>query len=658
MPDTTDLDALIDQALELHNAGRLHEAERIYREVLLANPQHADALNFLGVIAMQAGNLKDAEMWLARSIQSGGGADAHNNYGEVLRRQDKLRLALVSFEKAVAMDPNYPEAWCNRGLVYQSAGDNKNAEASFFRAVQLDPNLPQAHYNLGVLYESQGKTDQAIQAWRQTLRLVPDHVEALNNLGVVLTRRGELEQAIELLNRAIQVRPDTAAAYANLASAVSQTGAARLDEAIDLSRQGVHLAPEMAETHYNLAEILMRADQLDEALPHAQTAVQIQPDLLPATSVLAAIYERMNRGDDALEVYEAAARRSGDNPDVLSSLSTAYRAQARDRDALAVANRAIRIKPDHAEAHANRAFALLAGGEYREGFLEYEWRWKCKGFSNAARDFGQPLWTGRTDELKDKTILIHAEQGFGDVIQFARYLPLVAQRGARVIAEVPRELQTLVATMKNIDQVVARGDEPPAFDLHMPMLSLPGALKTTLENLPREVPYFHPDDSLKRRWKQRIESSRRGAAKTVGLTWGGSILDLRRSVKLAQLAPLMTSPGVRFFSLQKGSPADELMTAPAEWDIVDLGPELNDFADTAAALANLDLLVTIDTAIAHLGGAMASKTWTMLVQIADWRWMHDREDSPWYPTMRLFRQPLKGDWNTVIAAVVQALRKL
>jgi tetratricopeptide (TPR) repeat protein len=535
--------------------------------------------------------------------------------------------------------------------VYQTAGDNKKAEASLFRAVQIDPQMPQAHYNLGVLYESQGKTDLAVQAWQATLRLVPDHVEAMNNLGVVLTRRGELDQAIDLLYRAIQLRPDLAAAYANLASAVSLKGASRMDEAIALAQRGVELAPEMAETHYNLAEVLLRADRAAEALPEAQNAVEIKPDLIPATGVLAAVYEKLNRSEDALAAFEAAARRAGDNPDVLSSLSTAYRAQGRDRDAIAAANRAIRIKPDHSEAHANRAFALLAGGDYRDGFLEYEWRWKCKGFSNPARDFGQPLWNGRIEELKGKTLLVHAEQGFGDVIQFARYLPQVAQRGARVIAEVPPELQSLVSTMKNIDRVVARGETLPAFDLHVPMLSLPGALRTTLETLPRDVPYFHPVEALRTRWKQRIESSRGGAAKTVGLTWGGSILDLRRSIKLTQLAPLMSIPGIRFFSLQKGPPADELKTAPADWGIVDLGPELNDFADTAAALANLDLLITIDTAIAHLGGAMATKTWTLLVHIADWRWMHKREDSPWYPTMRLFRQPTKGDWDSVIARV-------
>jgi len=306
------------------------------------------------------------------------------------------------------------------------------------------------------------------------------------------------------------------------------------------------------------------------------------------------------------------------------------------------------------DGHWNLALALLVQGHFPEGWEEYEWRWKTKGLLSPRQLLPQPLWDGRP--LAGRAILLHAEQGLGDTIQFIRYLPLVAQRGGRVIVECQPELQRLVQAMTPDIPVLARGQPLPDFAFQCPLLSLPKALGTTLATIPATVPYLHADAQNVQMWRDRLAGH--GSALKVGLIWAGNPHhknDRNRSVKLASLAPLAQVPGVQFYSLQKGAAAAQAKTPPPGMDLIDRTDDLQDFADTAAMIANLDLVIAVDTSVVHLAGALAKPVWTLLPYCPDWRWLLKRQDSPWYPTMRLFRQPEIGDWDSVIQQLAAAL---
>jgi hypothetical protein len=323
-------------------------------------------------------------------------------------------------------------------------------------------------------------------------------------------------------------------------------------------------------------------------------------------------------------------------------------------DAIAAFQGAIRLKPDDGPSHYNLALALLTRGDFQQGWEELEWRWKCKDFPSPRRNFAQGQWDGCP--LESRTLLLHTEQGLGDAIQFIRYLPMVRQRGARIIVECQAELQRLFQTIAGECPIVARGQVLPAFDLHCPLLSLPRVYGTNLSNIPNVVPYLSPDPALVDAWSQTLGSG--DGRLRIGLAWAGKPEfkgDRTRSLNLQQLVPLAAARGVKFYSLQKGAAGQQAKNPPLGLELVDLGPRLNDLADTAAVMSLMDLIITTDTVVPHLAGALGRPVWTLLQRMPDWRWLLGRPDSPWYPTMRLFRQESLGDWDGVITQVVEAL---
>jgi tetratricopeptide (TPR) repeat protein len=496
-----------------------------------------------------------------------------------------------------------------------------------------------------------GRLAEAEKVYRQILAQQPDHAEALHLLGVLARQSGHSDAAVKLIRQAIRLKPDHAAAHGNLGNALKDLG--QLDEAVVCYRQAIRLMPDHADAHCNLGNALKDLGQLDEAIASYRHAIRLKPDFAEAQSNLGSALTGMGRFGEAVVACRQAARLKPDLPEAHNNLGNALQGKGQFEEAIAALRQAIVLNPKLPEAHNNLAFALLARGDFEQGWEEYEWRWKCKDLP-PARNFAQPQWDGCP--LEGRTLLLHTEQGLGDAIQFIRYVPLVAQRGGITIIECQAELQRLFQTVAGRCEVVARSQPLPAFDLHCPLLSLPGVFGTNLANIPNIVPYLSPDPALVDAWNRTLGSP--DGQLRVGLAWAGSPrfkADRTRSLNLQQLALFVAVRGVKFYSLQKGPAGEQAKNPPPGLELVDLGPQLNDFADTAAVMSLMDLIITTDTSVPHLAGALARPVWVMLQLVPDFRWLLEREDSPWYPSMRLFRQPCGGDWDSVITRVVETL---
>jgi lipoprotein NlpI len=436
------------------------------------------------------------------------------------------------------------------------------------------------------------------------------------DLGLQHYRAGNRAEA-ESVFRAILARDPNHAEALHLLGVLA-ADADQPDLAIDLIRRAIAIRPDVAGYHSNLGSALRDAGRLDEAVESCRRAIAINPRHAKAHFNLGQSMRDLDRIDEAIAMFEQA----------------------------------IALDPNYARAHYALGLMLLLKGELARGFGEYEWRWRRDNFRSPKRNFTQSQWDGSA--MPDKTVLLHAEQGLGDALQFVRYAPQVAQRVGSVIVECQAPLVRLFKTVGGVSDVIANGESLPPFDLHLPMLSLPLAMGTTrIEQIPRHVPYLRADEHDVAAWAQRIADVH-GRFK-VGLVWAGNPqhqFDHLRSIAIEKLAPLAAGKDVSLISLQKDRPADA--TSPP-FELIDHTSELRDFADTAALIANLDLVISVDTSVAHLAGAIGKPVWTLLASSPDWRWMLDREDSPWYPSMGLFRQRVRGDWDEVISRVAAAL---
>ena len=510
----------------------------------------------------------------------------------------------------------------------------------------------QQAFALAVQHHQAGRLSQAELLYRQILSQQPRNLNVLHLLGVIAAQTERHDLAVELIRQAINVNPNFPETHYNLGKALSEQG--RLDEAIVAYRKAIALQPDYADAHENLANALKDSGRLEDATFAYRQVIALRPNSPEALSNLGVILWEMGLLNESIAACRQAIALKPDYADAHTNLGNALSRQGRLGEAIAAHRRAIALEPDDAEPHWNLALELLVMGDLIHGWEEYEWRWKCNALRSYNRDFAQQQWDG--SPLHGRAILLHAEQGIGDTLHFIRYLPMVTQLGGHPIVECQPEVQRLLQMMAGSSPVLARGSPLPHFDVHCPLLSMPKSFGTTLASIPRNVPYLnaHPADVEK--WRARLAS--RPSSLNVGLTWAGNPTkkdDQSRSMALAQFAPLAPVPGVRFFSLQKGPTASQTQNPPLAMDLIDWTDELNDFADTAALIANLDLVISVDTAVAHLAGAMAKPVWTLLPFVPDWRWLRQRHDTPWYPTMRLFRQPSIGDWHAVMRQAAQAL---
>ena len=605
----------ISQALAIafqhHQAGRLQTAGQIYRQILAAEPNHADAMHLLGVIAHQTGEHETAVRYIERAIALQDAAAYHNNLGEAYR-------ALRRIPEAVA---------CYR------------------RALELKPDFADAHNNLGVALKNQGKLDEAVACYRRVLELKPDFAGAENNLGNALKEQGKLEEAVACYRRALQRQPDYAEAEYNLGNVLKEQG--KLDEAVACCRRAVELRPDHAPAHNNLGVALSEQSNSEEAVACFRRALELAPDYLDAQNNLGVAWKNLGKLDEAVACYRRALELRPDYAQARYNLANAFSDQGKRDEAIACCRGTLEQQPDFAEAHVQRSLLALLTGDFPLGWAEYPWRWKTR--QCPPRDFPQPAWDGQP--LEGKTILLHAEQGLGDAIQFVRYAPLVKQRGAAVIVECPGPLMSLLASCQGVDRLVGRGDRLPAFDVHASLLSLPGIFHTSLEDMPAAIPYLFADPGAVERWRRELGGA---AGLKIGMAWRGNPVhtnDRARSLPLSCFESLAGLPGAHFFSLQKGAGVEELARMAGRLPVTELGSRLENFMDTAAVMKNLDLVITCDTAAAHLAGALGVPVWVALPFTPDWRWLLDRSDSPWYPTMRLLRQKQPGDWAGVFEEI-------
>ncbi|TAL04548.1 MAG: glycosyltransferase family 41 protein [Rhodospirillaceae bacterium] len=598
------LDELLHKGMRLHQENQFDEAAAIYGEILALCPLHFNALHLLGVLRNQTGHPDEAIRLITAALEIQENAAAFLNRGLALSTLGRHGESLAEYDRAIALQPDYAEVFNVRGNSLKELNRADDALASYDRAIALNPDYAEAFNNRGTLLSRLKRHDEALSDFDRAILLRPEFPEAFNNRGNVLRNLKKSDESILSFDHAIGLKPNYVAALKNRITALSDQN--RFEEALIDCDQILASQADDWDALYTRGNILGSLHRIDEALVSYRRAI--------------ALY-RPEESMDSLEPVDA-------------------------------------VRPTVADIYWNQGLLHLLAGDFEKGWQGYEWRWKKTGHRPTARNFSQPLWNGTTD-LDGMTILLHGEQGLGDTIQFCRYAKHVADRGGRVLLEVPSMLTSVLHNLAGVAEIVVAGSALPHFDCHCPLLSLPLAFGTRLDSIPADVPYLEASPIKILRWSNRLGKGRSDALR-VGLVWSGNpthVNDRNRSMPLATLLHAIP-PGVEIFSLQKEIRLEDRNTLRANKHVVNSGKLLKDFDDTAALISLMDVVISVDTAVAHLAGALGAKTWLLLPFVHDWRWLMNRNDSPWYPTMQMFRQPAYNDWDSVVASVNAALTDL
>ena len=471
----------------------------------------------------------------------------------------------------------------------------------------------------GIALHESGKIEQAEKLFRQLISQHPTHPDVLNLLGVVILKRKDRKQAADLFRQAIAVRGD------------------------------------IAEFHVNLATALQGMRQYEEAERIARRAVELKPDYSKAWQLIGVAQANLRRRKEAMESYHRVLELDPNDADAHTSLGVCYFDEGEYEKAMECQREAVRIRPDFPAAHLNLALILLLLGREEEGWEEYEWRSQCEGLPK--HNFRQPLWDG--SPLEGKRILLYTEQGLGDAIQFVRFVPAVAERGGHTVVICQKELKPLLATVAGLNEIHGRNEPLPTFDIYAPLLSLPRILKLRTVNMRAQVPYLHAEESRMQKWKSLLSED--GPGYRVGIAWAGNPghrRDLERSLDSSLLLPLADVPDLRLYSLQVGATSKKIDPLREQLRLIDHTSKLTDMAESAALVQNLDLVICVDTSVCHLAGALGKPVWVMIPAGPHWGWGLQGESTPWYPTMRLFRQTAAGDWPSVIERIKTELTRM
>lgn len=570
-----------------------------------------------GLALHQQGRLEEAKAIYTQVLaKDSRHFDALHLSGVLASQSKNPELAVTLIDKALKIDPHHASAYSNRGIALLELKRLNEALASFDRAIAIKPDYAEAYSNRGNILRELKRLNEAVVSYDKAILIKSDYAEAYSNRGIALWELKRLEEAVASYDRAIAIRPDSAGAYSNRGVALQELG--RLVEAVASCDKAIDIKPDYAEAHCNRGLILQELKRLEDAIVSFDKAIAIKPDYAKAYH---------DRGVAQWELM-------------------------RPNEAVGSFDKAIAINPDDASAYWNKSLMLLTVGEFRRGWELYEWRWKNEKTGLIRRNFPQALWLG-VEDISGKTLLLHTEQGLGDTIQFCRYARRVKERGARVILEVPKALLGLLDGLAGVDALIESGKGLAVFDYHCPLLSLPLAFKTDLTNIPSPAAYLSVVSNKRKLWSQRLGEKTKPR---VGLVWSGSAThknDINRSLSLQQLI-LNLPECCEYVSLQK-EVRDTDKDVLAGSGIRHYGDELKDFSDTAALCDLMDLVVSVDTSVAHLSGAIGKATWVLLPYVPDWRWLLDRDDSPWYESMKLYRQANDRAWPAVLEQVKKDL---
>lgn len=707
----------LNEGIAHHRAGRLAEAEAVYRKLLDGEPENSNVLHLLGVIAAQRKEFDRAVALIKRAIaidgttcefyrnlgnafqengNRGSAAEAYRNalklrpsdvevqtgLAEALRQEEEQRRppipnpafeqgnqlmgqrrfdeAMAAYRRAIEVDSKAVGAWCNLGVALKQSRRYDESIAALKNALRGQPDFHSAMYNLGATYSDAGRIDEAIEAFESAAAFQPSHAESHFQLGMLLIRAGKHETAMRHIQRALALNPRHAEASHAMGFCLGQLG--KHDDAIAMYRQALSINPNYSEAYLNLGIAYFSKREFEQAAAAFEHGTRIDPQSADLFFNLACVQaeQGVSNSDsqgDAVASYREVLRLRPDHYKASANLGMLLQALGRFEEAKAVFEHALSMNSEAAELHWNLGLLLLTTRNFSQGWREIEWRWKWKDIPVPGRNLPQPRWDG--SDLNGKTILLHAEQGFGDTIQFIRYVPMVVERGGRVILSCPHALSDLLRLAYPEIELAREGDALPSFDVHCPLMSLPLLFDTQVNTIPAPIPYLKVDEALAAKWAARIKS--RNAKLRVGIVWAGNSNhpnDRSRSMKFNQILPLAQVDGVQFYNLYLGLTQADRDMWNGHLELIDLTEHLQNFAETAAMISCLDLVIAVDTAVAHVAGAIAKPVWLMIAHLPDWRWMLDRDDTPWYPTMRLFRQKSPGDWADVVKRIAEALGQM
>jgi tetratricopeptide (TPR) repeat protein len=682
------------RAYALDQQGRLAEAVEAYRQFLTTEPRNGDALQLLGTALARMGRPAQA----VEALSAAAAIKTNNpflqvNLANALNAVGRHSDALTCYGGAVALKPDFAAAHRGRGMTLLHLGQTEDAVRALSNAIRLEPHNPAFYNDLGVALERAEQKTEALAQFERAIQLDARFVEAHHNRGLLEATLGRYQQALESLDRALALQPNIAALHANRGNVLADLG--RSEEAIASFDEALALEPRDELTLRNRGQLLLKLQRPSAALASFDKAVALAPQDSEAHFLRGVCLALMEDYAQALLGFDRSLALAPNSPEVLNNRGVALGQLGRHEEALESFAKATAVAPGYIEAHTNtantlttlqrqaeavqsfdralaikpqdsslqwgKARALLSLGDFRNGWPLYESRLQLEHLRPLQRHTDLQRWQG-WESIEGRTLLVYAEQGLGDTVQFFRYVPLLEARGAKVIFETQPALQTLLQTAPTRARILPFGAPLPPFDLATPLLSLPGLLGTELDSIPGGVPYITAEPARTAAWKERLAAL---PGRKLGLTWQGHIETekhggyIGRSFGLAAAAPLAAIPGVTLISLQKGEASGQRsqvafgskvleLTDPGEMGAAEL-------LDTAALLSALDLVVTTDTFTAHLAGALGIPVWVVLSYSPDWRWLTEREDSPWYPTMRLFRQRTAGDWSEVFDRVARSL---
>lgn len=676
------LDALSDKNVEY--------ASVLCKQWRAEEPASALASNLSGVVSMRAGDIQGAISWFTIATQIDTRySKAWFNLGIAYKQVNRVNDALICFRMAYDLEPIVDDIRYNLALLLHEQAMHAEARevladrpttiplsmegawllakvtyalGDVLQSCEMIAELLQYYNKYSDLWRTYGDLlceigDDALaeHAFHEALALSPEDIGSLRGLGNLLVRRGRVVEGIQQLERAIELSPDNLDALIEYAQSLVTNGC--FLDARQVLQKALHHWPANAKLHFNLG--MVEGQYGDRLLGERELrrAIDLDPSLYLAHNYLGTLLEKVGQVGEASACYEKTILLSPNFAEAYSNQANLLASRLQLDVAENYYRKAISLKPDFPEAHHNFGLLLLLTGNFRDGWREYEWRWKTPDVRPHVRAFDQCEWRG--EHIAGKRILVHAEQGYGDTIQFVRYMPLLAQQGATVIFESPLPLVRLLSTMQGIDVLLGRGQPIPTFDCHVPLLNLPGLMDTQSKNMPVSVPYLSSNDEDKKFWRERLPPS--DSKLCVGIVWAGNAKhpnDRLRSLPVSDLALLVDVENIQWVSLQKFKPSSSMSGINIPLPLIDWTTELNDYADTAALIDQLDLVITVDTSVAHLAGALGKPVWVMLPYVPDWRWMLDRRTSPWYPTTVLYRQSKMGDWMSVLEEMKQDLNTL